>query len=72
MFVESNEKLIDVTGCSVEIETQAPIMPYDNFSECHNLVAKDRHTGAKQIIAQFGDKKGKGCACKDRGCLKEK
>ena len=57
MFVESNKKLIDITGCSVEIETQVPIMPYDDFPECHNLVAKDRHTGAKQIIAQFENKK---------------
>ena len=57
MFVESNEKLIDVTGCSVEIETQGPIMPYDNFPECHNLVAKDRDTGQNRLLHNLRIKK---------------
>ena len=72
MYVESNEKIINVTGCSVEIETQGPVMPYDNFPECHNLVAKDRRTGEKQIIAQFEDKKeAKAVHAKIRDALKK-
>ena len=55
-IVETNEGLIDVSGCHIKIETRGPMMPYDNFSESHNLVAKDFRTDKTVIIAQFEHK----------------
>ena len=56
-IVETNEGLIDVSGCHIKIETRGPVMPYDNFSEVHNLVAKDFRIDNNTIIAQFKNKK---------------
>ena len=56
-IIETNDEIIDVSGCLIKIETHGPMMPYDNFSESHNLVAEDFRTDQKVIIAQFVDKK---------------
>ena len=55
--VETDEVLIDVSRCSIKIETRGPMMPYDNFSESYNLVAEDFRTDEKQDIASFKHKK---------------
>ena len=55
--VKCKEGLIDISECSITIETQAAMMKYDNFSEGHNLVATDSRTGNKTIIAQFNQKR---------------
>ena len=55
--VKCKKGLIDISECSITIETQGPVMPYDNFPELHNLVATDSRTEKKTIIAQFNQKR---------------
>ncbi len=71
-IVETNEGLIDVSGCHIKIETRGPMMPYDNFPESHNLVAKDFRTDKTVIIAKFDHKRwAKAAYEKIKGALKK-
>ena len=54
--VETNNGLIDVSGCSIKIEGHGPIMGYDPPEIFYNLIANDFRTEKKEVIAQFEHK----------------
>ena len=56
-IVETNDGLIDISGCRIKMHSKGPIMPYDPPDIFYNLYAVDFRTDTEVLIAQSKDQK---------------
>ena len=56
-IIETNNELIDVSGCSIKIRSLGPVMEYDHPDVSYNLYAIDFRTGEEVALAKSTDKK---------------
>ena len=56
-IVETNDGLIDISGCRIRIHPKGPSTPFDPPDRLYNLYAVDLFTETKVVLAQSKDQK---------------